>query len=113
MIYEHSKQTIGAMRTLRICIGFLVILMFYGCKKEVPGNKFIFVSDYCTTIIVGGVLGIQEKCFYKDEVVVAELVTESTIVIRIAEPSVLNSEPGPSSYQELLDIPIKHVIAKK
>lgn len=101
------------MRTLWMIVGFLVILIPSGCKNEVAGTEFVFVNDYCTTIIVGGVVGVKQKCFNKSDQVLAESITDSSIVIRIAEPSVLNNEPGPSSYQELLEIPLEHVVARK
>ena len=97
------------MRILRILVGLLAILFYASCKMPHTENEFIFVNDYCTTITVGGIVGVKEKCFYKDDVVVAESVTDSSIVIRIAGHSERNKENGPSSFQELLKVPKEYV----
>lgn len=91
----------------------LSICTILGCgdKEVFQEGNFMFVSTYCATVTVGGVLGITEKCFEPGDVVEGIDKGDESITIRIAEHTERNEgPPSSSSYQEFLDVPRKYLI---
>lgn len=86
-----------------------IIVTLSNCNKMGFDNEYKFTNDYCATVVVGGIVGTDEKCFTKKEIVVAENVTDTSIFVRIAEHSERNDSLGPWYYQELLEVPKEHV----
>ncbi len=67
---------------------------------------FEFITEYTTTVTVGGVVGITERIFEIGEVYNGTDEGEETITIRIAEHSELNDDcPNSLCYQEFLEVP--------
>jgi len=67
--------------------------------------EFEFITEYSTTVTVGGVVGITERTFEIGEIYKGTDEGE-TITIRIAEHSELNDDcPNSWCYQELLEVP--------
>jgi len=90
----------------------ILIVVMCGCEKEeiIKEQNYVFIKEYCATVTVGGVVGISERCFVIDEVVVGFKKTDGTVTIRIAQHSPLNDGPPTSaSYQEYLDVPIGYL----
>ena len=75
-------------------------------------NIYTFTKAYYENISVGGVVGIVEKCYEINDIVTAESITNSSIIIRIAVHTELNDSKGPWNYQELLEIPFEYVNRK-
>jgi len=87
----------------------LFTLFFYCTDESQEKTEYIFVEKYCTTITVGGVVGIQEKCYEVGDVVLAEFESNTAITVRIAKGPQINDASGPWSFQELLEIPLVYL----
>jgi hypothetical protein len=81
-------------------------------KVSLKNNLYTFTKDYCTTIVVGGVVGIKKKCYKVNDIVTAETIRDSSIIIRIAQHNELNDTKGPTNFQELLEIPLEFLEEK-
>ena len=83
------------------------LLFSFSCDDD--GNlqeEFEFITEYSTTVTVGGVVGITERNFKIGEVYNGEDEGEEIIIIRIAEHSKLNEDcPNSWCYQEFLEVP--------
>lgn len=98
-----------AIKSLSLAI---LVFVFISCEKNVPVKErsCVFIKSYCTTITVGGFVGIREQCFYAGDTVFCTEVTEEMITIRIAGHSDLNEgPPAPNSYQEYLNVPSEYL----
>jgi hypothetical protein len=89
-----------------------IILSCNDKKVSSKNNHYTFTKDYCTTIVVGGVVGIKKKCYKVNDTVTAESIRDSSIIIRIAQHNELNDTSGPSNFQELLEIPLEFLERK-
>ena len=73
---------------------------------EIENNEYEFITEYSTTVTVGGVVGISERTFEIGEVYTGTDEGNGLITIRIAEHSELNDDcPNSWCYQEFLDVP--------
>lgn len=91
---------------------YIIILVFViiSCSSDDRNqeNKYEFILEYSTTILVGGVVGITDRTFEVGEIYTGTDQGNSTITIRIAEHSELNEDcPNSWCYQELLNVPKK------
>lgn len=94
------------MKTMKHFWVLFFVLILFACKKQAKENNYIFIKPYCATVTVGGVVGLQERCFKVNDVVKGKPVDGGKITIRIAEHSNINDgPPSSSSYQEFLDVP--------
>lgn len=87
-------------------------LGLFSCSSndEIENNEYEFITEYSTTVTVGGVLGISERTFKIGEVYTGTKKSVDMITIRIAENSELNSDcPNSWCYQELLDVPSEYL----
>ena len=97
----------------KFLITLFSIIFFLSCSKtETENRNFVFVKKYCTTITVGGIIGIKEQCYEVGDEVIAELTSNNSITIRIANGPQIKDESGPWSFQELLEIPLEFVKLK-
>ena len=101
------------MRISIIPILVLSMLLTSCGEEKSTTNEYVFTQRYCATITTGGIVGTTRKCYHKTELVIAESVTDSSIVVRIAEHSARNKTKGPWNYQELLEIPLEVVKEKE
>lgn len=96
------------MKSVSYILFLFIFSTMLSCDK-VNNNKetnYVFVSRYCATITVGGVVGLAEKCFNVGDNVKGKLVLNGMVTIRVAEHSALNDGPPTSaSYQEFLNVP--------
>lgn len=86
------------------------------CTKEsnATTQNYVFTKPYCTTVTVGGVVGLSEKCYKIGDIVTGQENTSGKITVRIAEHSALNDGPATSaSYQEFLDVPLDYLAITK
>ena len=89
---------------------FLILTIFhFNCSKDkdqtLQGN-FKFISEYSSTVTVGGFVGIIERTFEFGEIYEGTDTGGATIRIRIAEHSELNENcPNSWCYQEFLEVP--------
>jgi len=61
-------------------------------------------------VTVGGFVGINTLLFEVGDTIRGKEISEGEVTIRIAEHTRLNDkEPGPWSYQELLNIPVEYL----
>jgi len=87
---------------------FILALGIISCSSDDKTTQegFEFISEYTTTVTVGGVVGISERTFKKGETYKGTDEGEKTITIRIAEHSKLNDNcPNSACYQEFLEVP--------
>ena len=92
------------------------IYTFEGCTKDsnTTSTNYAFTKPYCTTVTVGGVVGLSEKCYKIGDIVTGQENTSGKLTIRIAEHSALNDGPATSaSYQEFLDVPLDYLAITK
>jgi hypothetical protein len=86
------------------------------CSKEevILEQNYIFQERYCAMVVVGGVVGITERCFEVGEVVVGYEKVPGIISIRIAAHSNLNDGPPQSwSYQEFVEVSLNYLELRK
>lgn len=96
------------MEIIHITSLTLLLLVLGSCKKEEITNEqsYVFLKPYCATVVVGGVVGLAEKCFEIGDIVIGEKSIDGKVRIRIAEHGLLNEgHPNSANYQELLDVP--------
>lgn len=75
-------------------------------NNKVSQGKVEFVSEYSTTVTVGGIVGINERTFEIGEIYKVTDRSGETVTIRIAEHSELNEDcPNSWCYQEVLEVP--------
>lgn len=98
--------------TNSIVLSLLVFLFFNCSDNELESKEYVFVEKYCATIVVGGVVGLQEKCYEIHDVVLAETRSDTFITIRISNGPQISDTPGPWSFQELLDVPLIYLKEK-
>ena len=82
------------------------------CTKDpvITDQTYVFKQAYCATVTVGGVVGLDEKCYKIGDIVSGKEITSGKLTIRIAEHSTLNDGPPSSaSYQEFLDVPLNYL----
>jgi hypothetical protein len=104
------------MKNNKTLIIIALIVTTWGCEKEeaLKVRDYIFLKQYCTTVTVGGVVGIAERCLEIGDIVTGYEKTKGTITIRIAEHSPLNDGPPTSaSYQEFVDVPSDYLRLKE
>ncbi|MCD9015612.1 hypothetical protein [Parachryseolinea silvisoli] len=87
----------------------------WGCKDDAKEKQdYTFIKEYCAQITVGGVVGVDDKCFEIGDVVVGAKKSKGVITIRIADHLPINEGPANSaSYQEFLDIPVDYLVPKE
>jgi hypothetical protein len=75
----------------------LILTLSISCSKEEinKDRNFVFVKPYCTTIPVGGFVGIKEVCFNVGDIVVGEVIVQGKITFNI---SIQNYITVPSDY---------------
>jgi hypothetical protein len=89
---------------------FLLFLVSCTNDQTITNQTYVFTKPYCTTVTVGGVVGISEKCYKIGDIVIGTETTSGKVTIRIAEHSYLNDGPPSSaSYQEFLDVPLDYL----
>lgn len=91
---------------------FVFILGFMSCSSddEIQNNEYEFITEYSTTVTVGGVVGVIERTFEVGEIYTGTEKSDSTVTIRIAEHTALNDNcPNSWCYQEMLDVPDKYL----
>jgi hypothetical protein len=89
---------------------YILVITFgiFSCSSddEIENNGYEFITEYSTTVTVGGVVGISERTFEIGEIYTGTDEGNGLITIRIAEHSELNDDcPNSWCYQELLDVP--------
>ncbi len=87
---------------------FILTLGIISCSSDDKNLQveFEFITEYSTTVTVGGVVGITERIFEIGEIYKGTDEGGETITIRIAEHSELNDDcPNSWCYQELLEVP--------
>ncbi|MCL5127712.1 MULTISPECIES: hypothetical protein [unclassified Algibacter] len=85
---------------------FSLTVISCGSDDDVTNNQYEFISEYITTVVVGGVVGITERTFEVGEIYNGTNQRNDSIRIRIAEHGKLNDDcPNSWCYQELLDVP--------
>ncbi|AQS93153.1 hypothetical protein BXQ17_03255 [Polaribacter sp. BM10] len=89
---------------------YILVIIFgiFSCSSddEIENNRYEFITEYSTTVTVGGVVGISERTFKIGENYTGTEQGNGLIKIRIAEHSELNDDcPNSWCYQELLDVP--------
>ncbi|WP_047545788.1 hypothetical protein [Psychroserpens sp. Hel_I_66] len=87
---------------------FALIFGLFSCSSddETQNNGYEFITEYSTTVTVGGVVGVSERTFEIGEVYTGIDQGNGIIIIRIAEHSELNDDcPNSWCYQELLEVP--------
>jgi hypothetical protein len=87
-------------------------LGLFSCSSddEIEINEYEFITEYSTTVTVGGVVGISERTFKIGEVYTGAVKIGDIITIKIAENSELNNDcPNSWCYQELLDVPSEYL----
>ncbi len=68
--------------------------------------EFEFISEYSTTVMVGGIVGIKERTFKIGEIYKGTDEGGKNVTLRIAEHTELNDDcPNSTCYQELLGVP--------
>lgn len=93
---------------------FLIIIASCTNDQSIANQTYVFTKPYCTTVTVGGVVGLAEKCFKIGDIVTGKENTSGKLTIRIAEHSALNDgPPNSASYQEFLDVPINYLELSK
>lgn len=97
------------MKGMKALAALSIIVTLSSCDKTDSKNDYKFNNDYCATVVVGGIVGTDEKCFTKNDIVEAETVTDTSIFVRIADHTERNDSLGPWYYQELLEVPKEHV----
>lgn len=100
------------MKTLKLLTLFFLLSGFNSCEKnkDVKENSYVFIKPYCDMVIVGGVVGIREKCFNSGDTVSGREITEGQVTIRIAAHSEFNEgPPSPNSYHEFLNVPAENL----
>mgnify|MGYP000138514818 CR=1 FL=1 len=97
------RKTIS--NNLKLQVALLLFLSVVACSKndDVSLNEYIVTEKYCDRVVVGGVVGITDMCFEKDEIVTAEALIIDSISVRIAKK---NNILG---AQELINIPLSHL----
>ncbi|UMB54682.1 hypothetical protein MKD41_04240 [Lutibacter sp. A64] len=89
---------------MRLFLLSLLFLSFIACtKKDDISLEYILIEKYCDRVVVGGVVGITDVCFQKDEIVIAETLIIDSISVRIVKK---NNILG---AQELINIPLSHL----
>ncbi|MCF6224002.1 MAG: hypothetical protein L3J34_09775 [Flavobacteriaceae bacterium] len=91
---------------------FIITLGIISCNSEDENlllqGEFEFITEYSTTVTVGGFVGITERIFERGEVYKGTDEGKETITIRIAEHTELNNDcPNSWCYQEFLEVPRK------
>lgn len=87
---------------------FFLTLSIISCSTNDENIKkeYEFITQYQTTVIVGGVVGISERTFEIGEKYTGTDQGNIMITIRIAEHTELNDDcPNSWCYQELLEVP--------
>jgi hypothetical protein len=94
---------------------FLFLLGSCTNDQTINDQTYVFTKPYCSTVTVGGVVGIAEKCYKTGDVVTGKEINSGKLTIRIAEHSSINDgPPNSASYQEFLEVPINnHLEIKK
>jgi hypothetical protein len=93
---------------------FLLFLVSCSSEPVISDKTYVFTKPYCTTVTVGGVVGLAEKCFKAGDIVTGKENVGGKLTIRIAEHSTLNDGlPSSASYQEFLDVPINYLALSK
>jgi len=89
---------------------FLFVAILVSCSESESEDKnYVFVEQYCSIVTVGGIIGIQEKCYEIGDIVTAESKSDTFIMVRIADGPQINDKVGPWSFQELLEVPLTYV----
>jgi hypothetical protein len=94
----------------------ITAFILVSCNTDETSTKgdFEFIKPYSTTIIVGGIVGTQERTFQIGEVFSGTDEGKETIKIKIAEHSSLNEDcPNSWCYQESLEVPRAHLKYQK
>jgi hypothetical protein len=87
---------------------FIWTLGIISCNSDNDASqgKVEFISEYSTTVTVGGGVGINERTFEIGEIYKVTDQSGETITIRITEHSELNDNcPNSWCYQEILEVP--------
>ncbi|UMB61252.1 hypothetical protein MHL31_03385 [Lutibacter sp. A80] len=87
---------------------FLLSLLFLSCiactkNDDLSLSEYILTEKYCDRVVIGGVVGIMDMCFQKDEIVIAEALIIDSISVRIAKKN------NTINAQELINIPLSHL----
>jgi hypothetical protein len=86
----------------------VIISGVFSCRSddEIESNGYEFITEYSTSVTVGGVVGISERTFEIGEIYTGTDEGNGMITISIAEHSELNDDcPNSWCYQELLGVP--------
>ena len=92
----------------KIIYYFILILGMISCSSDdkTAQGEFEFITEYTTTITVGGFVGISKVTFKKGNLYEGTDNGKETIRIRIADHSELNLNcPNSWCYQEFLEVP--------
>jgi hypothetical protein len=87
---------------------FILTLGIISCNSdnEISHGKVEFISEYSTTVTVGGIVGINERTFEIGEIYKVTDQSGETVTLRIAQHSELNEDcPNSWCYQEILEVP--------
>lgn len=104
------------MKAIKLLCLLILISILISCEKNLPVKEstYVFIKSYCTTISVGGFVGIRQQCFNVGDTVFCTEASEEMITIRIAGHSYLNDgPPSPNSYQEYLNVPSAYLALMK
>jgi hypothetical protein len=96
---------------LNFCFPLFLLIIASCSNDQVQSNqKYVFTKPYCTTITVGGVVGLAEKCYKIGDIVSGKEINTGKLTIQIAEHSSINDGPPSSaSYQEFLEVPLNYL----
>ncbi len=99
------------MKPINTLLILFTIIFLASCEKSnIKEQEYIFVKPYCAKVMVGGVVGISEKCFKLGDNVKGTQIEDGAIRVRIAAHSVVNEGPPSSNFfQEFLDIPSQNL----
>jgi hypothetical protein len=85
----------------------LLILFAFACTNE--PQMYIFREKYCTEIVVGGVVGIENKCYVIGDTIYGKKTITGKIKSRLRPHFTIDDElPSNISSQEFIEIPIKY-----
>jgi hypothetical protein len=104
LVYTSKVELV--MKILKV---FCLVIILFGstsCKKnDYDDYTYEFVKPYCTEVLVGGIVGVMEKCYSTGDQIKGNKVKDGSVAIRIAGKGKLNDTSSSANYQEILKVP--------
>jgi hypothetical protein len=77
-----------------------------GDHGAVETRAYTFVQPYCTKVVVGGIVGITQKCYQSGDTLPGRPLPGDQVELRIAAHNPANEgTPTNTTYQELISVP--------